>query len=240
MVQTVDAFISRKKRTTVSYRLEYTHILGEIPRYTIPTMHRCAFTVPTAELGDSIYLAARAFYPMLLVRLPTFCSRPNLFAWERAYTFHENRQWELGDRQTSKNGKNRRQNGEMRSDAVASRSLVWNYFDPGVWRFLLSGGSLGYQAEQEEKFTGNFTPVQLPERKRGGLILKSPARAPSGAVHRHFRQSWTSLAVHRALRFLRPSPSSILLRPLAPLSFHFLLFFWNKPRSLLLEEEIKE
>lgn len=27
MVQTVDAFISRKKRTTVSYRLEYTHIL---------------------------------------------------------------------------------------------------------------------------------------------------------------------------------------------------------------------
>ena len=120
---------------------------------------------------------------------------------------------------------------------------VWNYFDPEVWRFLLSGGSLGYQAERQEEFTGNFTPVQLPERKRGGLILKSPGfgSTEARAVHRHFRRSWTSLAVHRALRFSLPSFILLPSLPLAPSrSPRFSLpvrrlalssfFFRNKPR----------
>lgn len=43
-------------------------------------------------------------------------------------------------------------------------------------RFLLSGGSLGYQAEREKEFSGNFTPVRpAVEGKRGGLIPESTA-----------------------------------------------------------------
>lgn len=46
----------------------------------------------------------------------------------------------------------------------------------GEGRFLLSGGSLGYQAEREKEFTGNFTPVRpAVEGKRGGLIPESTA-----------------------------------------------------------------
>lgn len=97
--------------------------------------------------------------------------------------------------------------------------------------YLLSVGSLGYQAERGEKFTDNFAPVRRVERKRGGLILKSLVRTLNGTssfpakldlVSRSSSSSIPaplssprsiSLARHR-FRFLSPPPhrNKLLLR----------------------------
>lgn len=73
-------------------------------------------------------------------------------------------------RQTSKN------EGEDRRQVVKRLKLLWSGGERRLVGFLLSGGSLGYQAEREREFTGNFTPVQpAVEGKRGGLIPESTA-----------------------------------------------------------------
>lgn len=71
-------------------------------------------------------------------------------------------------------------------------------------------------------------------KERGAVWSRSrPPRDRSEAVHRHFRPSWTSLAVHRTLRF-HPSLSHLLPFFLLPPPFPEI-----SPARFLAFEEIK-
>lgn len=87
--------------------------------------------------------------------------------------------------------------------------LLKNYFDPGS-RGFFSSKKIPRLSSWKEKFTANFTLFQL-------------------AVYRHFRWSWTSLVVHRTLRFLCPCFLSL-----------FLSFFINKLDSFPLEKKVEK
>ena len=144
------------------------------------------------------------------------------------------------------NGKSREKGriGETRNDARVSRSLGLKLLWSGglevsfVWRisWLSSRTAGGIHRQFHTGSTAGTKEGRFDPEVTG--VRSSEARA----VHRHFRRSWTSLAVHRALRF--PLPSFILLPSLVPLPTPISLslslslsvvslsplFFRNKPR----------
>lgn len=97
----------------------------------------------------------------------------------------------------------------------------------GEGRFLLSGGSLGYQAEREKEFSGNFTPVRpAVEGKRGGLIPESTASGSkrSGTSSFPAKLDLVSRSSNASIPSF-PFPSPPLLSSPSP-------FPRNKPSSL--------
>lgn len=104
---------------------------------------------------------ARPFYPFL-------GALANVSLWTTPFTRVEQRAQNLD--------KPRRMRERIEDRVVKRLKLLWSGGERRLVGFLLSGGSLGYQAEREREFTGNFTPVQpAVEGKRGGLIPESSA-----------------------------------------------------------------
>lgn len=171
--------------------------------------YRCAFTRLPRNSGFDLRVAETLFYPTLFSNVSPLV--------------HASRTTrEVAD----KPGRTRERGGSKKTeDRETFEITLIRREEEG--RFLLSGGSLGYQAEREKEFTGNFTPVRpAVEGKRGGLIPESTASGSkrSGTSSFPAKLDLVSRSSNASIPSF-PFPSPPLLSSPSP-------FPRNKPSSL--------
>ena len=177
--------------------------------------YRCAFTRLPRNSGFDLRVAETLFYPTLFSNVSPLV--------------HASRT----TREVADKPGRRRERGGRRQRIVKRLKLLWSgegkggFFCPEDLLVIKPNGRRNSPA------ISHRFGRRLKERGVAVWSRSRPPRDRSEAVHRHFRPSWTSLAVHRTLRF-HPSLSHLLPFFLLPPPFPEI-----SPARFLAFEEIK-